>query len=265
MLYKYCRRWFWIGFCAVFSASAALAGPFNIDLSFSGSSSYTDNQRAVFAQAENYWESVISGYQPGIEINSLAITIDSFDGEESGSLGYGGPTSLDYQAGYVLATQGYLSLDTLDVSRLYGDGRLYDLIVHELAHVMGFGTLWGSNLMSINGAWLGNSLYVKGSYQYTGAAALAAYQANYNRLATYVPVENTGTPGDGTIDAHWEEDIFGRELMTGWMNESNFIGAVTLGSFVDIGYVLTPVPVPGALLLFGAGLIGLIGIKRRQV
>jgi hypothetical protein len=35
-----------------------------------------------------------------------------------------------------------VTLDTDDVGRLEASGRLVDLILHELGHALGFGTLW---------------------------------------------------------------------------------------------------------------------------
>ncbi|MEY9156351.1 leishmanolysin [Bradyrhizobium japonicum] len=32
-----------------------------------------------------------------------------------------------------------------------------------------------------------------------------------------VPVENTG--GEGTVDSHWRDTVFGAELMTGFVNQ----------------------------------------------
>lgn len=253
MLQKCCRLLLVNIACAVIFTSTVVAGPFNIDMSFTPSftSFLSETQQSVFTQAENYWENAISGYQAGIEIGSLGIMVDysPVDGEYN-RLGWGGPTNMEYQGGLALATEGIMTFDSADFERLYIEGRLLDVVIHEMAHVIGFGTLWKLN-----------DLYVNGSYQYTGAAALAAYQAAYDASATWVPVENDG--GAGTEGAHWEEDIFGNELMTGWLDLTNPVGSVTLGSFVDIGYVLTSVPAPSAFLLLGVGLLGLTGRRRK--
>lgn len=48
-------------------------------------------------------------------------------------------------------------------------------------------------------------------------------------------MENSG--GSGTANAHWEEDVFQNELMTGFLNfGSNPVSTVTLGALQDLGY-----------------------------
>ena len=35
-----------------------------------------------------------------------------------------------------------MSFDTADLARMEADGSLTDVILHEMGHVLGFGTLW---------------------------------------------------------------------------------------------------------------------------
>jgi hypothetical protein len=246
-------------FLAIFTFSAHAAS-FDINLSFTG---LTSSQQTIFSQAESYWESVITGYQTGISISSLDIDAEGkyIDGS-GGILGSAGPNSITTQAGFTLSTSGSMQFDTADLANLESSGRLYDVIRHEIAHVIGFGTLWTSNGLSM-----------AGTGQYTGTAGLAAYRNEFDAAAAFVPVELEG--GTGTADGHWDEvyqgaaltgitDALGRdmrdELMTGWLNSPVFVSNTTLMSFEDLGY--TVVPIPGTIVLLGAGLLGLVGIKR---
>lgn len=68
-----------------------------------------------------------------------------------------------------------------------------------MAHVYGFGTLWGQNGL------LGADMC---SYNLDTAAS-AEFQA-LTGCTTAVPLENDG--GDGTACGHWEEDCFIHEL-----------------------------------------------------
>ena len=54
-----------------------------------------------------------------------------------------------------------------------------------------------------------------------------------------VPVELDG--GSGTAGSHWDEETFGNELMTGYINAGeNYISGMSAAAFKDMGYVVTP-------------------------
>jgi hypothetical protein len=102
-----------------------------------------------------------------------------------------------------------------------------------MGHVLGFGLIWSDKNLIVGEG--GTDPY------FTGAGALQAFAAAeattpYNGNA--VPVENTG--GGGTRDGHWRETVFGRELMTGFLNArvANPLSAVTTTSMRDLGYVV---------------------------
>lgn len=255
-------QWILAAVFLVFSSAAVHAAAFDINLNLSG---FNTSQQSLIYDAEAYWESVIVEYQSGITITSLDITmaLTEIDGEY-GTLGTGGPTGGLWEGGFLVATDGAITFDSADIDRLTTE-QLYSVILHEMAHVIGFGTLWTQN-----------GVYVEGSGQYTGAAALAAYQAEFDPSATYVPVELGGS--EGTANGHWDEDDNGisdtgitdlsgndmrYELMTGWLNTPVFVSDTTLASFEDIGYVLAQVPVPSSIFLLLSGLLG-FAFHRRQ-
>jgi hypothetical protein len=158
-----------------------------------------------------------------------------------------------------------MQFDTADLNQMEANGTLSSVILHEMAHVMGFGTLWELN-----------NVYVDGTGRYTGANALAAYRTEFNQPgATFVPVELGG--GSGTANGHWDEVDNGAgntgrvsalgdirfELMTGWLNTPSYISETTVQSFVDIGFV-TAVPEPTTLLSLASGALLLVFFKRRS-
>jgi hypothetical protein len=52
-----------------------------------------------------------------------------------------------------------------------------------------------------------------------------------------IPVEQDG--GSGTAGSHWDDETFGNELMTGYIdNGANYFTAMSAGSFDDLGYVI---------------------------
>ncbi len=251
---------------APFFLLAASATPFTINVNFTGGLSPT--QQSVFTTAANTWMSLFSGYQPGISIAALNINAagSAIDGI-GGVLGSAGPNSVTNQGGYLLATSGSMSFDSADLANMESNGTLLAVILHEMAHVMGFGTLWTSNGVDLNN-----------SGQYTGPAALSTYKAEFSQpSATFIPVELGGS--SGTANGHWNEVDGGGaltgivsplgdmryELMTGWINSQYFISQTTVASFVDIGYLAasTEVPEPAPMALLSIGLIA-IGVLRRR-
>lgn len=227
----------------------AQAAPFTINVNFIGG--LTASQQSVFTTAATTWMNLLPQYASGINITSLNISAEGvvIDGA-GGILGQAGPDLITSQGGFTLTTAGSMQFDTADIANMEANGTFDDVILHEMAHVMGFGTLW-----TLNG------VYVDGTGQYTGTNAVNAYRTEYGQpLATFVPVELGG--GQGTANGHWSESVFGAELMTGFINGSPFISNTTVRSFVDLGYLTASagVPEPSTMMLlsgaFGALLIG---------
>ncbi|MFW2544535.1 hypothetical protein ACN2XU_18010 [Primorskyibacter sp. 2E107] len=262
---------------------------FDIKVEFEGG--LTTSQKAVFSAAEFFWETMITGYQIAFTADGTnlytgpTIKAKGAAGDGIGGvLASAGPNTAynvsDGTLSYAYVNTGTMTFDTNDLPGMEASGTFLDVIVHEMGHVLGFGTLWNTN--SLAGFSGTQSVYTNGSGQYTGAYGLAAYNAEFGLSATSVPVELDYGPG--TANGHWDEANFvggSRDIMTGIINSvsgtkadapfaASTLSATTIASFADLGYTTTithgiaPVPLPAGMLLSLTALAGLAGVSRRK-
>ncbi|MFM7138322.1 MAG: leishmanolysin-related zinc metalloendopeptidase, partial [Planctomycetota bacterium] len=160
----------------------------------------------------------------------IVATAPAIDGPGQ-VLGQAGPDQLR-QGGGNLPFLGVMEFDSADVSIMELDGTLFDVILHEMGHVLGIGTLWSSNGLVVG----------EGSAdpRYIGPNAVREFRTlSGNATAVDIPVENTGGPG--TADGHWRESVFGSELMTGRAEPPGVaspISRMTTGALEDLGYLV---------------------------
>jgi hypothetical protein len=240
------------------NATAGIMHDFDIRVSFDGE--LTETQKGAFTDAENFWENLIIGYRNEFNGTGLDIAASSsyIDGV-SGILGRAGPRNLYDTGDYVYASQGVMEFDSADMDNMESSGSLLDVILHEMAHVMGFGTLWASNDL------------LNDNKDYIGEFGLAGHRIDIaDANAAFIPVEKAG--GSGTALSHWDETDFGGspELMTGWLDNDIYVSLATINSFADLGYVINPlfsveeVPEPSSLAIFTLALLGLRARKTNK-
>ncbi|MFZ4732674.1 MAG: DVUA0089 family protein, partial [Pirellulales bacterium] len=181
-------------------------GGFNITLTFSG---LTPSQQAIFNQASTRWSQIITGDLPDVMVNGRQVddvVIDAsavaIDGP-NGVLGQAGPRT--FRFGSQLPSSGIMQFDSADMAALEANGKLLPVILHEMGHVLGIGTIWSGRGL-LTGAGTTNP-------RFTGSQAVAAFNSIFGRNDSSVPVE--GLPsGPGSRDSHWRESVFGPELMS---------------------------------------------------
>lgn len=235
------------------AAMAPPAGTFRIEVRYAANTTPTEGQKAAFDAAAARWSQLLlQGGAPttiqevdlgcgdlrGETVTGLIITADLSPIDGKGKvLGSAGPCLLRDQ-GY-LPLQGYMQFDTADLANLEASNQLQDVILHEMGHVLGFGTIWEFN----PGAGFTPNAFLHREPPdpvFLGAAARAALfgsPGGLNFSGGGVPVEETG--GSGTAYAHWRESTFASELMSGWLNGGNNpLSAVTVNQFRDLGYVV---------------------------
>ena len=238
-------------------------GNFDIDVRFL--TPVSTAQREAYERAALRWRQIIIGDLADEQVNltedscaegspainelvddviilASSIQIDGV----GGTLGFAGPC---LGRGNFLTVVGMMTFDDDDVRQLRLMGRLDDVILHEMGHVLGFGTIW-QDLDLIMGMRGGDPFF-------TGNEAITQFFAIGGQAANPVPVENQG--GGGTRDVHWRESVFGNELMTGFIDDVNPVSKVTIGSMQDMGYEVNmdaddgfALPVAAAAALRGA-------------
>ncbi len=230
--------------------AAAVQTQFNVDIRFVGDGG-SQQMRDAFTTAAAKWRRVIIGdvhtvplnvaagscgasWLPAINesINDVVIyaRIAAIDGPGS-ILARAGPCYISNASR--LTIMGLMEFDLDDMANLISRGLLTDVVLHEMGHVLGVGTLWnagGRTLLSGGGT---------ADPFFTGTSARAQFAAlnTVTYAGTPVPVENTG--GQGTRDSHWRESIFGRELMQGFAKAGGMpLSRITTGSLQDMGYLV---------------------------
>jgi hypothetical protein len=204
---------------------------YSIEVVFVTNTEYDD----FFTAAAQRWEEVItsdlrdaSNSEFGV-IDDLLIRVDvrTIDGE-GGILGQATVDSWRVDSDGGLPYIGYLRLDIDDIANIEASGVLDSTILHEMGHVLGL-LASGFSRMDL--------LKPGDPYTYVGANAVMQYRVVAGDLSlTSVPIETHG--GDGTRKHHWDDERFGNEIMTGWIESvpPQPISIVTVGALADLGY-----------------------------
>jgi hypothetical protein len=209
----------------------------------------TDRQRQAFASAVARWQRVIVGdigttplnvpageCQPWIpavneSINDLLVFVRIANIDGAGKIvGQASPCYVN--SGNHLPIMGFFELDQEDLQLMLDRGIMDDVVLHELGHILGIGTLWNYQRTLLTGATTDDPFF-------TGANARDAFTSIVGNTyaGTPVPVENSG--GTGTRDAHWRKSVFNNELMQGYAQPGGMpLSRVTAASLADLGYAV---------------------------
>lgn len=225
--------------------SAQLAGDqFDITLRFVTPANA--HLKGIFRTAARRWQRIIVGDVPATtgtiprnfcgnfgtprfdgKIDDLLIDVvlQPIDGPGN-VLGSAGPCAIRLDDD--LSVYGIMFFDTDDLDFIDSQGLLDEVVIHEMGHVLGFGTLWNESRSLLAGAGTRTPRFL-------GKAAIKNWRTlgGLGRL----PVEQDGGPG--TADAHWDEETFDNELMTGFLNQGvNPLSNLTALSMRDLGYTV---------------------------
>jgi len=133
---------------------------------------------------------------------------------------------------------GMMEFDAADLDWVETNGVLEAVILHEMGHVLGVGTLWDRFGLLRNPSLAAGG---EADTHFPGALAVQAFDgaggASYTAGAK-VPVENRGTR-PGSDDSHWRKNVFGPELMSPSIAPgSSPLSRVTIASLADMGYAV---------------------------
>ena len=254
-----------------------VVGEYSIQIQFYGAYRPTAAESAAVTAAASRWEQIIYRH-PGspLLVNDTAgscgarepavngfisdvLILASFDAIDGlgGTLAEAGPcvVATGTGPGAGLAVVGVMRFDTADVGMLISGGDFNAVVLHEMGHVLGFGTLW-----ELSPPWPSVDCLQRPSkppnalfdtyFSCSGGTAYAAAEFDSVGGATYsdrnvVPVENCATYpyvfptcGAGTVNAHWRQTVFSNELMVGFLPSYPKLSVVTVGSLQDLGYTV---------------------------
>ena len=116
--------------------------------------------------------------------------------------------------------------DTYDIANLVRTGKLGDVILHEMGHIIGIGTLWRRNKL------------LDAENNYSVETRATNVWRNEWGCVGIPPVEKDG--GAGTAFGHWDEQCLSKELMTGRLGPGLAIpfSRLTIASVEDLGYTV---------------------------
>ncbi len=214
-------------------------GRFNISLKYIVPP--TERQVEVFEAAAARWERIIikdvpsftgtipsafQGFPPAIDgtVDDIVIEVAIAPIDGPGSiLGQAGPRFV--RTSDFLTLSGVMFFDVDDLDFLDQIDLFEEVIVHEMGHVLGIGTLWNFQRELLLGP-------VTDPY-FGGRMANVHWNAEGG--TGELPIENMGGPG--TALGHWRESVLNNELMTGFLNlGENPLSRITAGSMKDLGY-----------------------------
>lgn len=229
-------------------------GRFNITLKYAFQDIFPVNERQkeVFEQAAARWERIIIKDKPSftgalpsafdeepffddfpplvdgtVDDIIIEVVLAPIDGPGR-ILGQAGPRFV--RTSDFLTLSGVMFFDVADLGFLDQLDLFEEVIVHEMGHVLGVGTLWNV------APSFDRTLREGSDFNPFFAGKQANVFWNAEGGEGKLPIEGI-QERVGTRFSHWDEDVLDNELMTGFLNlGENPLSRITAGSVRDLGY-----------------------------
>jgi hypothetical protein len=258
--------------------NASVQTDYKIEVRFFGRP-LTQSQQALFTSAAARVRAMIVGKLPLVNVEGADVSgcigqstpkltgtidglviyasIDSIDGPNK-TVAQSGPCFIrqnelgepDYRT-----VIGKMKFDSADIGPLAAV--LENTIVHEMLHVVGFGSFWDVKPLV--------DTTDTATARYIGSGGVAGCRAVGGTVtcASSVPIENCvgiSNCGAGNIFVHWRETTFRTELMTGFINFGpEPLSAMTIKSFEDLNYAVNTADADAYTIAVGSRSIGTSG------
>jgi Leishmanolysin len=222
------------------SPVTGVTSSYDITLNLIGSG-LTQTDVTTFQTAAARWKQIVVGDVQDIPYNGYSLpfagctapsVIDDLlicgqvapiDGEYN-VVGYAGPT---WTRGNNIPFIGQMVFDSADVAMMKQTNSFYNVILHEMGHVLGIGTIWQRT--GVTGTPAENCPYkgINGNREYSTVSGCTGRS---------LPIELDG--GEGTRCGHFDEECFKDELMTGYATGTMPISRLTVATLQDVGYTV---------------------------
>jgi hypothetical protein len=210
-----------------------------ISVKYGGWIKFPKRQVEAFEKAAARWNRVIKTRPGPVQVPQPSTGVRTVEGLEitaelqhidgvGSTLAMAGPTHIRRDGPHRnIPCLGIMRFDTADMDDMEQNGTLDGVILHEMAHVVGFGTLF-QLLYLVQGRGGSNPVFI-GKKAMEECAKLMQWE-----VPRPVPLADTGGPG--THSGHWRESIFGDELMTGYVDMKMPLSRMSIAAFEDMGY-----------------------------
>ncbi len=217
-----------------FTAMATDPNKFNLVLDFgAGTEALNQSAKDAIVSAAKFWESVITERSAITQFKDLTIKVLGAQDVVT-TLATGAPL-VSTRNDSLFLVGGEVNLNTLRFDIFNSDPNyLRSIMIHEMAHTLGFGTIWEPITFPTLGKSIGRSLINRSTQTYNGNTYVGyAYGDLLGQFGTglAVPIDD--------VFAHWRESVFDAELMTTFAElrgEAMPVSAMTLSSLRDLGW-----------------------------